>query len=92
MELFIVLVVIAGGVLGREERRGTTEIIDLNGDDWWLQGQDGSRYRAKVPGQVHLDLLASGVIGNPYYGWEVDNQRWVAEAEWTYEREFELTD
>ncbi len=46
---------------------------------------------ATVPGGVHTDLLALGRIPDPFVG---DNERrvqWVAESDWEYCREFEVT-
>jgi beta-mannosidase len=37
-----------------------------------------------VPSQAHLDLYDSEVIGDPYYGLNDFNLRWVAETNWTY--------
>lgn len=46
---------------------------------------------AGVPGGVHTDLLALGLIPDPFVG---DNERrvqWVAEADWEYRRQFAVT-
>lgn len=37
-----------------------------------------------VPSQAHLDLYNAQVIGDPYYGLNDFNLRWVAETNWTY--------
>lgn len=37
-----------------------------------------------VPSQAHLDLYSAQVIGDPYYGLNDFNLRWVAETNWTY--------
>jgi beta-mannosidase len=45
---------------------------------------------ATVPGCVHTDLLAAGKIPDPFYR---DNEKlvqWVTEADWTYERTFDV--
>ncbi|HRE25187.1 MAG TPA: glycoside hydrolase family 2 protein [Anaerolineales bacterium] len=50
------------------------------GTDAWIPAQ--------VPGGVHTDLLAAGLIPDPFVG---DNERkvqWVAEADWEYEGSF----
>ncbi len=50
------------------------------GTDAWIPAQ--------VPGGVHTDLLAAGLIPDPFVG---DNERkvsWVAEADWEYEGTF----
>ncbi|RMZ02582.1 hypothetical protein D0860_07149 [Hortaea werneckii] len=39
---------------------------------------------AHLPSQAHLDLYANRVIGDPYYGLNDFNLRWVAWSNWTY--------
>ena len=51
-------------------------------DDGWLP--------AKVPGTVHLDLLANNVIPDPFKGLNEEKVQWVTENEWGYRREFDL--
>lgn len=50
------------------------------GADEWLPG--------RVPGGVHLDLLAAGRISDPFVGDEELRVQWVAERDWEYRREF----
>ena len=45
---------------------------------------------ATVPGQTHTDLLAAGVIDEPFNGTNPDAQRWVALSNWTYQSEFSI--
>lgn len=45
---------------------------------------------ATVPGVVHTDLLAAGLIADPYVGTAEDDQHWVGEQRWTYRGEFHL--
>lgn len=60
-------------------------VIDLSSQRWTLSN---SHYNISVPGKVpshaHLDLYAAGVIGDPYYGLNDFNLRWVAWADWNY--------
>jgi beta-mannosidase len=51
-------------------------------DDGWLP--------AKVPGTVHLDLLANNVIPDPFKGLNEKKVQWVPENEWWYRRAFDL--
>ena len=47
---------------------------------------------ARVPGTVHTDLLAHGLIDDPFYA---DNERrveWVAHVAWCYRKRFHLDD
>ncbi|MGV8908064.1 MAG: glycoside hydrolase family 2 protein [Propionicimonas sp.] len=45
---------------------------------------------ATVPGVVHTDLLAAGLIQDPYLGVAEADQHWVGEQTWTYRADFEL--
>lgn len=40
--------------------------------------------------QVHTDLLAAGLIGEPFNGTNPDDLHWVALSNWTYARSFEV--
>ena len=67
--------------------------IDVSGV-WGLSGFD-MRGRPidcpiSVPGDVHTALLSSGKIVDPYCGCNETNVQWVAEADWTLSREFEI--
>ena len=44
---------------------------------------------ATVPGEVHLDLMAAGIIDEPAVGLNVLRSRWVEEFMWYYRRQFE---
>lgn len=45
---------------------------------------------AQVPGHVHQDLLAAGLIADPGYRKQADDCQWVEHWRWTYSRTFEL--
>lgn len=44
---------------------------------------------AQVPGHVHTDLVAAGVIGDPFVGMLEFGARWVDETDWVFGCEFE---
>jgi beta-mannosidase len=64
-------------------------ILDLGGA--WRLRQDDARpaLDARVPGNVHLDLLRAGRIPDPFPVDREERVQWVGAAAWTYEREFE---
>ncbi|MDD7350648.1 MAG: hypothetical protein PUG90_00455 [Clostridia bacterium] len=64
--------------------------IDLAGV--WSFGQKDKveRYDAKVPGCNFLDLMAIGIIEDPFVKDNESKCDWVALKDWTYSREFEL--
>ena len=60
-------------------------VIDLGKANWTVSdpGQNIS-IPGSLPSQAHLDLLAAGVISDPYYGLNDFDLRWVANSNWTY--------
>ncbi|RED54416.1 beta-mannosidase [Cohnella lupini] len=71
--------------------------ITLSGK-WKLQGEGVSAkgglaridIDAEVPGHVHQDLLAAGLIPDPGYRKQADDCAWVEHWRWSYRREFEV--
>ena len=51
--------------------------------DWQFE-YNGQEYPATVPGFIHTDLMANGIIPDPYIGTNEDSVRWVADSSWTY--------
>ncbi len=47
----------------------------------------GASLPAAVPGCVHTDLPAAGVIPDPFLGRNETEVAWVGRREWTYERD-----
>lgn len=46
---------------------------------------------ATVPGTIHTDLLAAGVIPDPYYRTNENDVQWVDRMQWLYRRSFVVT-
>lgn len=44
---------------------------------------------ASVPGSVHTDLLAAGLIDDPYLDGNEAQQTWIGASDWTYRRQFD---
>ena len=56
---------------------------------WRAISSNGSvAVKATVPGQIHLDLQAAGVIGDNYFRFNQDNNAWVYHDSWTFEVNF----
>ncbi|WP_460070553.1 glycoside hydrolase family 2 protein [Streptomyces sp. YKOK-I1] len=53
--------------------------------DGWILRHEGEALAASVPGCVHTDLLAAGVIPDPFVGRGEHEVAWVGRREWTYE-------
>lgn len=82
------LICLASCQIGKNDRTKKTHILN---EDWEFQQEgDSSFLPATVPGQVHLDLLENGVIGDPYWEDNELKQRWVEEENWVYKTEFEV--
>lgn len=47
---------------------------------------------ASVPGTVHLDLLKTGQIPDPFYGLNEREVQWVGESDWLYQCSFDLSE
>ncbi|MEW5845961.1 MAG: glycoside hydrolase family 2 protein [Bacteroidota bacterium] len=45
---------------------------------------------ATVPGAVHTDFVANGLIGNPYHGCNNMQLAWIDSADWEYRKTFDL--
>jgi beta-mannosidase len=63
-------------------------IQPLIGDWQFRQVNSYEWLPAKVPGGVHLDLLANGRIPDPFVGDNEKRVAWVAEADWEYRLRF----
>ncbi|MFE0450600.1 glycoside hydrolase family 2 protein [Streptomyces sp. NPDC058914] len=53
--------------------------------DGWILRHEQEALPAVVPGCVHTDLLAAGVIPDPFLGRNETDVAWVGRREWTYE-------
>ncbi|MCX5600873.1 glycoside hydrolase family 2 protein [Streptomyces phaeochromogenes] len=54
-------------------------------DEGWILRHDGAALPATVPGCVHTDLLATGIIPDPFLGRNETDVAWVGRRDWTYE-------
>ena len=64
-----------------ENGEATPELI-------FSEDYDSSLLEAKVPGDVHADLVRAGKIPDPYFSDNVYQCKWVAEKDWCYIKEF----
>ena len=61
-------------------------------EGWTLSGAGYDGVAAQVPGCVHLDLMSSGHIPDPYLGDNESELDWIGKAEWTYRTTFDWRD
>lgn len=60
-------------------------IFDLSASQWTLSNPAlDINIPASFPSYAHLDLYANQVIGNPEYGLNDFNLRWIWKQNWTY--------
>ena len=60
-------------------------IFDLSASKWTLSNSDMDiSIPASFPSYAHLDLYANQVIGNPEFGLNDFNLRWIWKQNWTY--------
>ncbi|MDG6109908.1 glycoside hydrolase family 2 protein [Dactylosporangium aurantiacum] len=57
-------------------------------DGWTLSGGEHAGVPATVPGCVHTDLLAAGLIDDPYLDDNELRQRWIGRTDWEYRTTF----
>ncbi|MGW6024262.1 glycoside hydrolase family 2 protein [Streptomyces sp. NPDC055099] len=50
----------------------------------WSLSHEGALLDARVPGCVHTDLLAAGLIPDPFLGTNENDVAWVGRRSWTY--------
>ena len=66
------------------------ELFSLNGSWTLFKNKEQTAIPATVPGCVHTDLLANGLLENPFYRDNELQQMWVGETDWDYLRKFTL--
>lgn len=54
------------------------------------QVTDSNWASATVPGCVHLDLMAHGIIEDPFYGENENRCQWIEYKDWEYKTTFEV--
>ncbi|HEX8352471.1 MAG TPA: glycoside hydrolase family 2 protein [Pyrinomonadaceae bacterium] len=65
--------------------------LRLDGGWTFREAGRGAWRKASVPGSVHTDLLAAGLIEDPFYR---DNERglqWIGKTDWEYRTAFDAT-
>ncbi|MFD7865768.1 glycoside hydrolase family 2 protein [Streptomyces sp. NPDC059783] len=61
------------------------DVTPLN--DGWTLRHEGALLPAVVPGCVHTDLHAAGIVPDPLLGLNETEVAWVGRRSWTYERQ-----
>ncbi|MFB0517468.1 MAG: glycoside hydrolase family 2 protein [Candidatus Neomarinimicrobiota bacterium] len=65
-------------------------ILNLH-DRWVFRQLDADKWQpAEVPGCVHTDLLAAGLIDDPFYRDNEKKLQWIERTDWEYQTTFSL--
>jgi len=68
-----------------------TQVMKVKFDNWSFRNNKDTKYLpATVPGTVHTDLLANGVIEDPFYRNNEKKVQWVEKEDWVYRTEFRI--
>jgi hypothetical protein len=99
--VLLLLLLLPSLLLATSNQAAAATVLDLGGK-WtvtttnssampWIPAAGKERQLpATVPGQIHTDLLAAGVISEPFYGDGDADLAWVALSDWVYTRAFEV--
>lgn len=65
---------------------GNAQVLTQKVNDMWQFRQENKTdwYPAKVPGEVHLDLLANKLIDDPFYRDNEKKLQWIEKENWEY--------
>ena len=74
--------------------KGFGQLFEFELNKGWRFSQQGKpeKYKATVPGVVHLDLMNNNIINDPYWENNELEQRWIENENWVYETVVELLD
>ena len=83
LHIFLILILgvqsINASAAQRTDLSGKWEFRQCGSDRW---------EEASVPGCVHTDLMAAGLIDDPFYGRNEKSLQWIGEKDWEYRRTF----
>ena len=72
-------------------RRSTPLKMTIDKGWQFRQIDKSSWYPAKVPGEVHMDLLANKLIEDPFYRDNEQKQQWIGKTDWEYRTTFKVS-
>lgn len=70
----------------------TVSELSLDGNWKFVQEGKSDTMEAEVPGTVHTDLMANGVIEDPYYRLNELDVQWIDKEDWVYVKTFNITE
>ena len=61
-----------------------SDSIDIKPLTQWQFEYEEQWYDGTMPGCIHTDLMANGIIPDPFYGTNEDSVQWVGKRDWKY--------
>ena len=84
----IIILLVIGMTSCKSSRNFISKNINMN---WYFKAvQDSVWLKASVPGTVHTDLLANGVIEDPFYRLNEKQLQWIDKMDWEYRTTFNV--
>ena len=71
----------------------STQLLRLELTDWNFSipsKYNDTQYPAKIPSNIHIDLLENKLIEDPYYRNNQDKVKWIHDVEVSYQTKFKL--
>ena len=69
----------------------SAQLQKVNFENWNFRNVKDTNYLpATVPGTVHTDLLANGIIEDPFYRDNEKKVQWIEKEDWVYKTEFDF--
>ncbi|KAJ6473141.1 glycoside hydrolase [Mycena sanguinolenta] len=68
----------------KQRELGVESVLDEIGADGWRDAQ-------AYPSEIHVELLKSGLISDPYLGFNENKVQWIGKVEWLYKCSFDYT-
>lgn len=91
MKKLIAISILLSGLILRGSLSLTAQTsIELNKNWEFRQAGTLQWFPADVPGTVHTDLLANGLIEDPYFRLNEKNLQWIDKVNWEYRTRFKL--
>lgn len=87
-KVFLLLIGVLLLLAGCKDMEKNIKTIEINEGWQFRKTGDNQWYTAVVPGCVHTDLMANGLIKDPFYRDNEEKVQWVEEEEWEYQAVF----
>ena len=89
---FFYLLLLLSVVFHSCKNRPAIDEIELN-QGWEFKSTDQTVWgAAEVPGTVHTDLIASGVIKDPFFRMNEHDLQWIDKKDWVYQTTFDVSE